>query len=574
VINALGDIADTPEDSHHRHTAKGFGHKRVMNSGFGEGRKTQLTEKASMSAILEIFGRGVTIDTSELLAQWLSEYKCAHEDELASELHDIIDLLNAGKLGQLEECLSAHLFTQPSCIQGRMASAALWLQNNELDQAARDLKRVTTQQPTNTMALYALGHCHERQRQESEAVAYYQDCLKFKDYLQLPLQRLAAIYLKNGEFTKVIELHEQLKSAHPDSLSAQLSLGHLYIATEDLNKAIDAFNTAILMHPDTLMFQDMDLEQLVADHEFYDAIDYVDEQLTIYPNRADLFSKKADVLCMLGATSEAIEAYRQALNLCPTYLDVAVKLGTLYVKNHNPLAASDLFIRAMSINDQIIDGYLGLSISHKLNQSISGATSALSSATMLLPNTILLFAETARLLVDAINHDSQGIDENETPAELLAIQAHELHIQAQPANPAPYYRLALLCLHTGGPEYAAGFFQSALMLSPMFDRASTKLAMCLYSMGDTVSAFQKLESKVRVDQETLRLHYETALMYCDPVRFASSLLNMSRNMQDNFSESDSASQIGIVLENLGAIDPAETIWEGLQETMLGVARTT
>jgi len=454
-----------------------------------------------------------------------------------------------------------------------MASAALWLHNDDLDQAVSELKLVTSRQPTNTMALYALGHCYEQLKQESEAIAYYQDCLKFKDYLRLPLQRLAAIHLKNGEFAKTIGLYEQLKSVDPDGLSAQLSLGHLYIATEQFDRAIDAFNTAILMHPDSLMFQDVDLEQLLADQEYYDAIDYIGEQLNIYPNRSDLFSRKADVLCMLGATSEAIEAYRQALHLCPTYLDVAVKLGTLYVKNNNPLAAADLFIQAMDINDEIMDGYLGLAVSHWLNQSTNGATGALSSATMLLPNTMLLFGETTRLLVSALNHDALGIDHHEMAPELQAIEAHEKHIQAQPANPAPYYRLALLQLRTNGPEYASSFFQSALLLSPTFDRANTKLAMCLYSMGDTASAFERLLANQRVEQETLRLHYETALMYSNQVKFASSLINMSRNLQNNFSETDPAPQIGIVLENLGVINPAETIWEGLQETMLGSTST-
>jgi tetratricopeptide (TPR) repeat protein len=523
-----------------------------------------------MSAVVGVFGRGVTMDTTELLSQWLSEYQFANEDELTPELHKVINLLAARKLRQLEECLSVHLFTQPACILGRMASAALWVQNNDLDQAVSDLKCVTTLQPTNTMALYALGHCYERLKQESEATAYYQDCLKFKDYLQLPLQRLAAIYLKNGDFAKTIGLYEQLKGFDPDGLSTQLSLGHLYLATEQFDRAIDAFNTAILMHPDALMFQDVDLEQLLADQEYYDAIDYIEEQLSIYPNRSDLFARKADVLCMLGATSEAIEAYRQALQLCPTYLDVAVKLGTLYIKNNNPLSAADLFIQAMDINDQITDGYLGLAVAHWLNQSPNGATGALSSATMLLPNTMLLFSETTRLLVNALNHDPLGLDHSEAPVELLAIKAHEKHIQAQPSNPAPYYRLALLQLHTNGPEYASAFFQSALLLSPMFDRANTKLAMCLYSMGDTTSAFEKLVAQQRVDPESLQLHYETALMYCDQIKFASSLINMSRNIHDNFSEADAASQIGIILENLGVIDPAETIWEGLQETMLGM----
>ena len=79
-----------------------------------------------------------------------------------------------------------------------MAAAALCLRENHLKEAMEELNSVYMRQPSNTLALYVLGHCFERMGHQAQAVEFYQDCLKFKDYLQLPAQRLGAIYFKDG----------------------------------------------------------------------------------------------------------------------------------------------------------------------------------------------------------------------------------------------------------------------------------------------------------------------------------------------------------------------------------------
>ena len=266
------------------------------------------------------------------------------------------------------------------------------------------------------------------------------------------------------------------------------------------------------------------------------------------------------------------------MNLCPGFLEVAVTLGTLHMKNENFLPAASLFVQAMEINDQITDAYLGLALAHRRSQDTNGALAAMYSASMILPNSILLFCETAKLLVTTLYGRSSGsaahggLMEEELPdsvGQATAIDAHKAQIAMQPSNPAPYYRLGMMQLKTEGPHVAKEAFRHAVTICPTYCRANAKLSLCLLGEGDNEGALQRLEHNDTVTAESFELHYQTALLYSDRLKFASSLLNLSRNLTRNLTDIDFASQIAVVLEGMGAIDKAEALWDGLHETLVG-----
>ena len=125
-----------------------------------------------MSKLLEIFGRAITIDTADLMWNWLDVVKPSeHEAETPQhrQLNNIIELMGDRKLEAAEEQLRLYLFDNPSCIRGRMAAAAICLSKSQLQAAIEELNSVYLRQPNNTMALYALAHCYERLGKESQA---------------------------------------------------------------------------------------------------------------------------------------------------------------------------------------------------------------------------------------------------------------------------------------------------------------------------------------------------------------------------------------------------------------------
>lgn len=517
--------------------------------------------------LLEILGRAISIDTADLIWHWLNEHRYAAAETKPQYLHlsKIIDLMGDTKLRQAEKQLRFYLFENPSCTQGRMAAAAICLRKNKLSEAIEELNSVYMRQPNNTMALYALGHCYERIGKEAQAVEFYQDCLKFKNYLQLPAQRLAAIYFKNGQLEKTVQQYELLKQQYPDDISTLVTLGYLYCASTDYTRAIETFNTAILIHPDNFLIRDDYLDQLISNSQLQEALERLENLLDEQPDRADLIAKQADVLSMLGETAEAISLYQQALRICPDFLEATVKLGTQYLKLDAKQPAAQQFNRAVEINDKIVDAYIGLAVSEQSAARPSNTETTLSLAAAIQPNSTFLFSEAARLLFETTNDLPSDCIEHIIDTRQAVIDSHLREIKRRPQNADAFYRLGILLMSSGRLYDAVKAFRSVLDINPLYIRAKIKLSICLFEIGQKSDCLEQIAQLTHFDKGVLQLHYSVALLFCDKLRFASSLFNLHRHMLTNFGCEDTAVQVSIALQNLGLIDRVSAIWENLNE---------
>jgi tetratricopeptide (TPR) repeat protein len=530
-----------------------------------------------MSILLEILGRAITVDTADLIWHWLDATtpaadKDAEQTSQSQRLANVVELIRAQKTQAAEEHLRLYLFDNPSCIRGRLAAAALCLSLNHLDKAIEELNSVYMRNPSNTMALYALGHCHERLGRAEQAVEFYQDCLKFKNYLELPRQRLAAIYFKNGQLEKTIAEYELLRSEYPDDIATLLTLGHLYIANSAHAGAIETFNTAILIHPDNFASEGDDADELIHDGQLHEALDRIEELLQSEADRPDLGLRRADLLGAMGAEDEAICQYQDLLRQRPDFLEATIKLGTLYLQTNQQDLAAQQLSRAVEINDQIVDAYIGLATAQNLAGLTSDAFTTLSLAAAIQPNSSLLFVETALLqfrtsLGESLVCEGPGLLEQPEGLMTAVIKAHHSQIARHPLNPDLHYRFALLMMGVGEIRRAIEAFRRALEINPTFGRARSKLAVCLFETQSKEAAMEQLAAPYCLDRQMLELHYQTALLYCDKIKFASSLMNLERQMHKNFTGSgDTAVNISLVLQNLGLLDRAETMWDNLSDT--------
>jgi tetratricopeptide (TPR) repeat protein len=524
-----------------------------------------------MSTLLEILGRAITVDTADLITYWLDAVKLTKDNSESAQyqqLNKIIGLLGNRKLDAAHEQIRLYLFENSSCSLGRMAATVVLLQKNQIQNAIEELNSVYLRQPNNTMALYALGHCYERLGKEAQAIEFYQDCLKFKSYLQLPAQRLAAIYFKNGQLEKTIQQYELLKNEYPDDISTLVTLGHLYIASLEYTKAIETFNTAILLHPGNFYTDDDEVDQLIEDGQFYDALEHIQDLLQNEPERPDLIAKYADILTKLGSTDEAASQYEEAIRLCPDFLEATIKLGTQYLQLNAEQSAAKQFNRAVEINDKIVDAYIGLATASKLASDNSYALATLSLAAAIQQNSSFLFAETATLQFKARFGERFPFPNGHDAASLIGavICAHQKQISRRPNNPDLHYRLGVLMMSIARLTDAMKSFQSALKINPTYHRANSKLAVCLFETGQKELALQQLSAPDYLNKDTLQLYYKIAMLYCDRLKFASSLINLDRLLEENFTRADATINISIVLQNLGLLDRVTATWENLSDT--------
>ena len=525
-----------------------------------------------MSRLLEILGQAITVDTAGLIWHWLDAVVVSRgggESGQIGRLDKAIELVGDMKLDAAAEQLRIHLFEKPGCIHGRLAAAAICLQNGQLQHAIDELNSVYLRQPTNTMALYALGHSYERLGKESQAIEFYQDCLKFKRYLELPARRLAAIYYKNGQLDRTIEQYELLKSEYPDDISTLITLGHLYMTVGRDKQALATFNKAILMHPDNFHAEDDDVDRLIAEGQLYEALEQIDDFLREQPGGTDLLLRRADLLRMLGSTADAVAQYEEVVRMCPDLLEATIKLGTQYLQMDQDELAAEQFNCAVEINDRIVDAYIGLASSQKSAGMPSEALGTLSLAAAIQPNSSLLFAETASLRFKAglaSNPVSHGREDDPAALTQAVIAAHCRQLAQQPQNSDLYYRLGVLMLNVGRVGDAARSFKGALVINPLYTRARSKLAICLLEADRKREALDCLPGPDCLDKDTLELHYATALLYCDRLKFASSLINLERHLEKNFARSDATVNVSVILQNLGLLDRAAATWDSLTDT--------
>jgi tetratricopeptide (TPR) repeat protein len=524
-----------------------------------------------MSRLLEILGKAITVDTSELIWYWLDAVGLGandREQDQPTRLGKAIQLVGEMKHEAAAEQLRIHLFEKPACIHGRLAAAGICLHNGRLQRAIDELNSVYMRQPTNTMALYALGHCYERLGKESEAIEFYQDCLKFKKYLELPAQRLAAIYYKNGHLDRAIEQYEILHNEYPDDISRLITLGYLYMAAGKDEFAMATFNKAILMHPDNFHAEEDEADRLVAEGQLYEAIEQLEDYLRDQPDRTDLLLRRADILRMLGSMTDALAQYEAVVRMCPNLLEATIKLGTQYLQVDQDELAAEQFNRAVEINDEIVEAYIGLASSQKSAGSASEALGTLSLAAAIQPNSSLLLAETASLRFKAglgENFASRGGKNDAAALSQAVIVAHCQQVAKRPQNSDLRYRLGVLMLNVGRIQDAIRSFEAALEINPIYTRARTKLAICLFESDRKREALDCLGRRESIDKDTLDLHYRTALLYCDRLKFASSLLNLEHHLEKNFAHSDATVNISVILQNLGLLDRAGATWDSLTE---------
>jgi tetratricopeptide (TPR) repeat protein len=526
-----------------------------------------------MSKLLEIFGKAITVNTADLIWHWLNVLQTNNEEGQGrsdGDLANIIELLGNAHLESTQEQLKFYLFEKPDCPFGRMAAASLCLHQNRPEEAIEQAQSVYLRQPSNTMALYTLGYCFERLGQVAQALEFYQDCLKFKSHLQLPRQRMAAIYFKDAKLDETVREYELLTTEHPDDISSLVLLGFLYVVNKQYEKATDTFNMAIIAHPDNFnedSFQDQ-IEEFVSAGQLEEALESVQAQLDQIGDMPDLYVRMGDILSRGGRINDAINFYESAIRIQPNYLEATIKLGTHYLRLQRTALAAEQFNRAVEINDEIVDAYIGLAVSQKYADNDVQADKTLALASAIQQNSTLLFSEAATLHLQ-VTLEEEAVSRQEATTHPVMIEdvikTHQAQMNSTPKSADVHYKFGILMMATENLEQAIRSFENALQINPTHHRVRTKLALCLHESGRCDLALEKLTEADLLQTALLELHYRTAILFCDKQKFAAAITSLENNMKENFTQPDAAVNIQVVLENLGLIDRAVATWDRLTE---------
>jgi tetratricopeptide (TPR) repeat protein len=513
-----------------------------------------------MSKLLEILGRGIAINTAGLIWHWLDTVIKDNPD--FEKIDEVLNLVSLTSFDIAQQKIGEYLLERPDCAIGRMAAAALCLEASDIPGAIENLQSVYLAQPNNTIALYALGHCYERLGKEAQAIEFYQDCLKFKNYLELPRLRLAAIYFKNGQIERTIKEYIQQRNEYPEDIETFVLLGHLFLQNASYQAAVDAFNSAVLVHPDNFInsLEEEKIKEIIEYSGHLQAIEHINDLLQEHSDSAELHLQLADVLADDGNVADAIVQYEKAVRLQPNFLQGFVKLGSLHMSQGNFSIAAELFNKAAAINDEIADAYVGLAVALKKTGDKTAAYSTLILGATIQQNSCILFAEAASLRYCAAAQ-IKSLDSMEGQ-DSLKIMFDTLRQQCSlnPDNQSLLYAQGLLLMKEGLFKEAAESFREIIRKNPTHYRALTRLVFCFAERGERAKALMYLGAENKVSAELLNLHYKTSLLYCSRGKFIEALKTTRQQLGESFDPQTALPALTEVLQNMGLVDRAFAGW--------------
>ena len=526
-----------------------------------------------MGKLLEIFGKGLTVNTAEVVRHWLGRKLSQEEPSDRTDfLLKIHDCLANREIVLAENKIHEYLTDFPECVLGRMAATAVCLLQNELEETLKQAQSIYLRQPSNTMVLYVMGYCYERMGQIEQALEFYQDCLKFKSFLQLPRQRMAAIYLKEGRLDRAVKEYEILTSEHPDDISSVILLGQLYLESNKTEQAIDTFNLGILSHPDNFMDteRDEEIQSLVEGGMFEQALEAIKWTIEQVGPSQYLLIRMGDVYSQWEKESQAIASYENAILSQPSSLEARIKLGTHYLRNQRFSLAAEEFNKASDINDEILDAYMGLAIAQELSGLENDSRQTLSLASSIQKNSVLLFTEAATLQFQSILDENCDAD-NESDKRIVAIEhvirAYQNQIKRSATQADIHNKYGILMMNENKLPAAICAFENSLSLNPMNYRVLYKLVICLCDNGQSEKALELLTNAESCKASAFEKYYQMTMLFADKKAFAAA---MKRTCTIKSAESFGAIELrdGVedILESLGIIDRSYTSWERINET--------
>ncbi len=523
-----------------------------------------------MSKIFEIFGRGLETRLTDILWHWVLAVKETVGSDRKALIEIPLNRLCDMRLDDAEKALKTYLYEFPDCQVARMLAVSVCLHRGLMQQALENLQSVYMRSPGNTMALYAMGYCYEMISNDAQAAEFYQDCLKFKHYLELPRQRLAAIYLKRGHIGRAIEEYCRLKKENPDDIRSAALLGHLHLANMEYSAAIDDFNTAILMHPDNFHEHIIDDDDFVSAEQIsgpYDLIEKLNRMIQTMPEKAELYTRLGDAYLDAGEHNQAGSSYEQALRIQPNYLEACIKLGSLYKMTGKPAIAAQQFTVAAEINDDIIDAYAGLLTAQMLAGQKVQYENTLQLATSLLQNSAILYTEIARLQFIASPRQfavQSGRQTKQSPDKAVRTSLYE-SLKNRPNDPRLNYVAAMFLMYQGNLAGASNALKHVLEINPAYHRAATRQAMILYQLDRKNDISKILADSIKFSPQSLSLHYHTALLYTDNRRFAGAMRSVYQMLGKSVDAEQLCTTVSQTLENIGLVDRAATSYQTMQQ---------
>ncbi len=231
--------------------------------------------------------------------------------------------------------------------------AKLSIHSQNVEQTIAATRRWVELEPKNIDARRILGALYLRNNQKEQAVAQFQKLLALKGTDRLGGYQLVGDQLRkepNGEMADAVL--EALIAAEPESAEAWYVKGWYFTKRQQFKQALPAVDRALELKPDwgqAMVLRVAILESLGRNREM---LRYLKRQVAEAPSDADLLVRYGQALLKQKREYEAVQQFEQALELRPRSAQILSALALIQLSNKKYEKARPYLMRLMELPGQ------------------------------------------------------------------------------------------------------------------------------------------------------------------------------------------------------------------------------
>jgi len=528
-----------------------------------------------VSYILELLGRGVDSDLSDLLDRYFwspsgdaeqpASPAAAQHDRAQRRLHVGLAHLRAGRLDDAVRHLEDACRAKGDCLAARAALASACDENGDPAGALEHLKAADEIRPDEPAVRFGMGFCLEKLSEPRQAAAQYRRAIAADESFMVARERLAAIGVLTGELDEAIEQYQSLRDLEPREICYRSALAHLYFRSGRHAEAIDEFQTAIALEPDNWALVDDEVEAMVAKGQIREAMERLHALISQQGPFADLHVRLGDLCSRVHDDDGALKNYLLALDIQPGYLEATVKLGTHHLVSGRWEEAAEAFHRAAELNDRLLTCYVGMGVAQSSLGQCDDARNSFDLAGAVEPNSTMLMAEVARLQLRSAAGVQTAAGARQLADDALLgrqIERHAEEVRRHPRHADLRHRYGVLLRAQQEDVAAMEQFAEAVRLSASYTKAWIKLGVVRQELGRADEAIDAFCRAMEIEPRLVELHYRLALLYTSREKFEAEVRRMEAEAGE--SERDRIrADLALSLQNMDLMDRVSATWRSL-----------
>ncbi|WP_413160282.1 tetratricopeptide repeat protein [Capilliphycus salinus ALCB114379] len=394
----------------------------------------------------------------------------------------------------------------------------------------------------------------------AEAIACYQQALQIAPHQAEIYQKLAEVFVWNGELEAGIKAIQTAVNLKPNFAGAYLSLGNILQQQNQIELAIWAYTQALDIQPNFTEAQANLGSMYYHLKRFSEAVHCYQQAIKFNPNSAVIYWMLGNAFSQTHQVEQAISCYQKAIDLQADEVRFYFKLASILAGKGQKIQAISCYQTVLKLQpdcqearealqqltrDQFADNLTGLTFvsdsSEQFEERGVDLASPLTEAIKAEPSHSIYSPKTEDIFVE----NTKNICQLETQFERL--KTYQLQ--------ANFY------INTGEFERAIAIGQEALKIQPNFYHAYVILGNALHFQGKLEAAIRAYSQALELQPNVAEVYGNRGTMYAKLNRIDEAIADYQKALELQPYFAVVRWNLGKIFQRLGRLDEAVSSWK-------------